>query len=341
MRLGLCFESHAKDLLLRNEDMLFQQWQESASRAAEEADCFFLDKLVALRDEMMKAYDCTLSDSLRSRSITIATALQRARLVECLKLKHLLMPMAPWIIWPLTSIYIQNGFFSGLWTLGIHSVFAIGTYTFLRIFQQLPPYLDTEHAVLQARPQCLDAALQVLPWMPWATLGNVIAWLGVVWSSFKVLRAVAERWRPAGDQIGGMVNLELKLNVLLRRSEVLMQQGLMNTLQETEAHVLRNDASSANTALMKALSMLRGTSSEDAQFSMVADRSVSKRISTLMESCPKLDDCSGICDSWRRHDIIGTAMQGEWGLAARMMVDVVEDGSREFRRRRSARCGGS
>lgn len=341
MRLGLCFDSHAKDLLQRNEDLLVQLWQKHASNMAEEADCFFLDKLVALRDDMMKEYGCTLRDSSLSHSVSIATSLQRARLVECLKIKHLLMPTVPWLIWPLASLYIRTGVFSGLWTLGIHGVLAVGIYTFLRIFQQLPPYLDIDHGILQARPQCLDAALQVLPWMPWATLGSAIAWLGIAWSIFNVLRAVANRWRPAGDQIGGMVNLELKLNVLLRRSEVLMRQGLMNTLQETDVHVQRNDAASANSTLMKALSMLRGTSSEDAQFSTIADRSVSRRISMLIDSCPNLDDCKGICDAWKKHDIVGTAMQGEWTSAARMMVDVMEDSQAEIRRRRSARVGGS
>lgn len=206
MRLGICLDSHAKTLLQRNQELLVELWQQNASRISEEVDCFFLDKLIAVRDEVLKEYACTLSSDLLGRSVTFATALQRARLVECLKLKHILLPTLPWLIWPLAAVYTRSGVFSGLWTLACHSVLSIGIYTFMRMFQQLPPFLDVDHPVLQARPRCLDATLQVLPWMPWAVLGTAISWLGIAWSSFKILRSLSDRWRSAGDQSGGMVN---------------------------------------------------------------------------------------------------------------------------------------
>merc|ERR1712023_565138 len=162
--------------------------------------------------------------------------------------------------------------------------------------------------------------------MGWSRVTMLLVILGGCWSLLKLARAVADRWRPAGDQIGGMVNLELKLNALLRRSEALMQEGILATLQETSAHVNQQDATSAKLSLMRGLSMLRGASGEDPQLSAMADMPLRRRILQLLEECStEADSSSGFCDAWARQDILGAALRGDWALTIRMMVEVLEN----------------
>jgi len=324
-RLGVCLDSRASDIAQRNEQRLLELWQSKANLLAERAGCFFLDELMSLRDEMDKAHDCILGNDLRDRSVKFAIALQRTRLVECVKLKHLFMPVLPWIVWPIISFYIGSGLFSGLWQLAVHSFLAAGAYALLRMLKQIPSYLDTEYPVLQARPQLLDAVMMVVPWMPWASLINIFGVIGLVWSSVKLLRVLADRCRPSGDQIGGMVNLEMKLNVLLKRSEVLLQQGLLATLHETTAHVSRRDAPSAKLSLMRGLCMLRGSGGgEDPQISAMADYQMRHRIIRLLEECAGLETSRDFCEAWTARDILGSAMRGDWTDAVGMMVEVLE-----------------
>lgn len=327
-RLNSCLASRVADLLRRNAQSLLELWEEKASRLAEDGSCFFLDHLVALRDELLDSHEIVLDDELRDHTVKFATGLQRARLVECLKLRDLLLPLLPWLVWPAISFYISTGVFSGLWQLGVHSFLLVGAYALLKIFQQLPPYFDTEYPVLQARPQLLDAVMMVIPWMPWARLAKCFCLLGFCWSGVKLARALADRWRPAGDQIGGLVNLELKLNVLLKRSEVVLQQGFLAALQETNAHVAHCDAPSARRALLRGLCMLRGASGEDPQLGAMADARMRQRIARLLDDCQVADEadaCSnGFCEAWSQRDVVGCAFRADWTTSVRMAVEVVE-----------------
>jgi len=324
-RLNSCLDARAVEIVQDNDQRLLDLWQRKASQMAENGGCFFLDELVALRGELEKAHDCVLNEELQSRSVKFATSLQRTRLVECMKLKHLLVPFLPWLSWPIISSYIRTGLFSGLWQLGVHSFLVTGAYSILRMFGQLPAYIDLEFALLQAQPQLLDAVMEVMPWIPWVRLTTVFTVMGACWSFMKLARAIADAWRPAGDQIGGMVNLELKLNSLLKRSEALMQQGIMATLQEVNAHASHRDSSSARLALLRGLSMLRGTSGEDPQLSAMADMPLRRRILHLLEDCSTEAEASGgFCEAWASRDILGTALRGDWAVTVRMMVEVLE-----------------
>lgn len=347
VRLDRCLDGQASELVQLNKQRLLDLWQEQAGKLAEEAGCFFLDRLVALRGDLEQAYGCVLGEELQSRSLKFATALQRARLVECLKLKHLLIPFAPWMAWPMISLYIRTGLFSGLWQLGVHSFLATGAYSLLRMFGQLPPCLDLEFPMLQARPQLLDVVMEVMPWMPWERLTTLLVLLGSCWSVVKFARAIADYWRPAGDQIGGMVNLELKINVLLRRSEMLMHQGIIAALQETTTHVSQKDAASAKLSLLRGLSTLRNATGEDPQLSaMTVDNPLRRRILRLLEDCStEAETSTGFCEAWARCDILGAALRGDWVETVRLMVEVLEDcrtssSAKAFGVDLKTRCGG-
>jgi len=207
--------------------------------------------------------------------------------------------------------------------------------------------LDLEFPVLQARPQVLDAVMEVIPWMPWARLTTLLVVLGGCWSAVKLARAIAVYSRPAGDQIGGMVNLELKINVLLRRSEALMHQGIVAALQETTTHVSHQDAVSAKLSLMRGLSMLRNATGEDPQLSaMTADNPLRRRILRLLEECSTEAEASaGFCEAWARCDILGAALRGDWVETVRLMVEVLEgcrssSSAKAFGVDLKTRCGG-
>jgi len=324
VRFEHCLDRHIDDLLHRNDERVFDVWQTKATSIAEGQECFFLDQLVAFRDELFKEYGLTLNSELRERSVHFATTLQRARLVECLKVKHLLLPLAPWVAWPIISSYIRSGTVSGLALLSMHTVAVIGVYVLLSSFKQLPPYLDADYPVLRARPQTIDWLLMVLPWAPWHKLAIGFAVMGCCWCVAKLLRAIADKWRPAGDQIGGMVNLELKLNVMLRRSEVELQQKFLVALQDASTSLESHREREAVISLMRGLCIFRNISGEDPQMTAIADVRLRRRINKILENRRLLVQAPGLRKAWCSCDILGCALRAELTDALYMVVELLE-----------------
>jgi len=336
-RLGKCIDGRARELERENNAKLLELWQDKARQVAEEESCFFLDRLVAIRDELAEAHGVTFGLAARENTVRFAAALQRARLIECLRMKHIFWPFAPWLAWPVISLYIQTGVISGLWQLAVQVVVVAGCFVLLRLFRQLPPWLDLEYAPLHARPELLDAAMEVLPWMPWAKLGAVLGAVGACWCGAKLLRALAERWRPAGDQLGGMVNLELKLNMLLTRSEILVQQQLLAVLEDARDHIARGDGAAAGLSLWRGLCIFRNASSQDPQLSAMVDARMRARIGSLLEGGDARKPLPGewcsdrICEAWQSCDPLCSALCGNWADAVRQMTDILAEGSSTVR----------
>jgi len=306
-------------------------WQGKARQIAETSGCFFLDSLILMRDEDFEAYESNLSPESLDRTVKFAAALQRTRLVECLRLKHLIGPFVPWLAWPIIAFYIRSGVLTGLAQLAVHGVAAAGGYVMMRSFRQLPPYLDTEFPVLRSRPQLLDATMQVLPWMPWAKLGTGFGATGACWCGFKVLRALADKLRPAGDTVGGLVNLELKVNVLLERSTYMLQQQFLAALQDVHQHACQaRDEQQAALALMRGLCIFRNSSGQDPQLCAIADARLRARINRLLdvESHRPMKRSWEVCDAWQRQDVIGCALRGDFSAALEQMVDILEANKR-------------
>lgn len=326
-RLGRCLDGRSEELLERNEAKLLDRWQEKAREVAETSGCFFLDGLISMRDEDVEVYGRPLSSEQLSRTVKFAVALQRARLVECLRVKHLAGPFIPWLAWPLIAFYIRNGVVSGLTSLVAHGVVTVGVYSFLRTLKQVPPYLDVEFPVLRSRPQLLDATMQVLPWMPWAKLGTGFGATGACWCGYKLLRALGDSWRPAGHVVGGITALELKLNILLERSKGMMEQQLLQVLQDVHIHVCQQqDEQAAVLSLIRALCLFRSLSAQDPLFGGVIDARLHQRIKRFLDGDGPYAAKRPweVLQAWQRLDIMGCAMRGDLTAVAQRILDILE-----------------
>lgn len=113
-----------------NGEKVLDKWQHFASDLAEGADCFFLGKLSTQLLNYSDTYGAAFSGHVYDIAIDIGTDLQRARLRECVKLKSLLWPCVPWLIWPVCSMYLRQHL-SGLISLALHLVLLAGAYFFL------------------------------------------------------------------------------------------------------------------------------------------------------------------------------------------------------------------
>jgi len=331
-RLGRCFDGLSEELLERNDARLLERWQEKARRVAETGGCFFLDSLMTLRDDELEEFGRPLGAETRQRTVKFAAALQRARLVECLRVKHLAAPFLPWLAWPLIAFYIRNGVVSGLTSLSAHGVVTVGVYALLRTLKQLPPYLDAEFPVLRARPQLLDATMQVLPWMPWGKLGTGFGATGACWCGYKLLRALGDSWRPAGNVAGGITALELKMNVLLERSRGVMEQQLLAALQDVQVQCARDEQAAA-LALMRALCVFRSFSAQDPLLGSVLDARLHQRVVRFLEG---ESQCSArkswdVRQAWHRLDVLGSALRGDLAAVAEQILEILEASAQSCR----------
>jgi len=264
-RLELCLNNQATELERRNAEAVLAQWEVAAGRVAEEGGCFFLAALAKLLREYSAAYGGAFGPTVQARAVDYASALQRTRLVECVRLRDFLWPFVPWLLWPACSFYLRGGTITGLLSLGLHAVALAGIYAVLQMFNQLPAYLDVEYPVLRGHPILLDLAMRAPPMLPWSFIGRLFGLVGALRTSWKLVQSILLLGRPAGQGhvVQQMVNLELKLNISLKRSEASMKQQLAAAALDACEHFEGGSSRSAARALLRGLCLVRDLSEDD------------------------------------------------------------------------------
>mmetsp|Transcript_9333 Transcript_9333/g.16866 ORF Transcript_9333/g.16866 Transcript_9333/m.16866 type:complete len:706 (+) Transcript_9333:39-2156(+) len=322
-RLRTCLDHAEDDLREENDGWIEAEWRKEANQLAEQGDCYFLHGLMDLYSEIQERYRCTFSADVYEKILQHAIALQRARLMDCLRVKHFLWPLAPWFASPLLAFYVRNGFVSGLWQLLVHVILVTGIYVVVNAFGHLPPMLDVEYPVLQQQPQILDVVLEAAPRVPWALVGQGIHYCGILYFVVKLLMMVQHFCRPAGDPVAGMISLELKLNKLIQHHETIVQQQFLATCQDAQAYADRGDDRATGLAMLRALSMF--TDAGSAAGGEHVTKEVRGRIRALLADPSVASNRRiGVCQNWHRRAVLGKALSKNWTGAIVQMVEILE-----------------
>jgi len=266
-RLEKCGKAREQDLHDRNGEQALSQWQVTVSEVAEQGSCFFLGPLARLLRSYAKDYGAAFGPQVQARAVDFASALQRARLVECVRLRDFLWPIIPWLAWPVCSFYLRGGAISGMLSLVLHMVALSGIYVMLQTFRQLPAYLDVDYPVLRHYPLRLDIVMRAPPLVPWGGLVKLIGIAGAARSAWRTVQRLAEVARPAGSghEVAQLVNLELKVNMFLKRSEAMFKQELAGAAVDAAEKFDRGELKSAQAALIRGLCLLIELPDEDMQ----------------------------------------------------------------------------
>jgi len=289
-QLEACFRSRRGELERLNSELVMAQWKANASSIAEEGDCFFLHRLMRLLGDYEAAYAEGLGLDFREQATEHGTALQRARLVQCVQLGHFLWPLAPWVAGPITSAYLRAGIVSGIVQMVFHIVIFAGLYGVLQFLQQLPPYLDVTYPLLRKHPALLEVVMRAPPVIPWITAAHYIGVIGSVWSAWKVLQAVMSILKPRGVVVTGdmairqSTNLELKINCQLKRAEAAFKHQVVVAALSAARHLEEGSARSAARALLQGLSLVCEVSASDQDLDALFPRGLRGRAEEVVDA---------------------------------------------------------
>eukprot|EP00928_Gymnodinium_smaydae_P021454 TRINITY_DN1836_c0_g3_i1.p1 TRINITY_DN1836_c0_g3~~TRINITY_DN1836_c0_g3_i1.p1 ORF type:complete len:1072 (-),score=261.34 TRINITY_DN1836_c0_g3_i1:101-3238(-) len=286
-KLDRCLEDRIADLRHGNGDRVLALWYEAVAKVAEQGNCFFLGSLARLLREYVARFGPTFSASLQARAVEFASALQRARLVDCVRLRDFLWPFVPWLVCPVCSFYLRGGTISGVFTMALHAVVVAGMYVLLQLTHQLPRYLDVNYPVLHHHPWLLGVVMRAPPLVPWGAFAWGFGLLGAcrsAWYLFRQLRELAWYRSPgSGHEVAQLLNLELKVNMLLKRTEASFQQALAAaTLDAAVALDACIEASRSNGAAVA----LAAPSARD----LASARGALLKLRSLLKTIPEGDD---------------------------------------------------
>merc|ERR1719491_28486 len=103
-------------------------------------------------------------------------------------MRDVLSPFVPWLAWPVLSIYLQSGMFSGLFTMTLHALVFCAIYTILILLNRLPGYADINYPVLQMHPILFEVLIRTPPMLPWNLMIWLFSFIGGVRSALKLLQ---------------------------------------------------------------------------------------------------------------------------------------------------------
>lgn len=340
-RLDRCLDRQEEDLHRRNDALIFERWQADASALAEGGDCVFVERLSDLLEQYAVAYGPAWRPGLRSQATKYARSLLRANIAHCVRLRHILKPIAPWLVWPLCWSYTKDSFY-GLGKLAVHAVILVGIYGIALTLTQLPAFLDVDYPVLQAQPLLLD----FIDWLPilwpWPRISGYVSTLGMAWgvaSSFRAWLPAAFRRKVVQEVAPAALNIEMKLNIMLKRSEAMLKQQLVTASLEAAKCHASGDGLAGVCALIAGLAAFREPLGEDHVLAAVADQVLQGRVRAAISSCNLAAASPGFCAAWTQHgrEALGGAKAGKYAALLEALVTVLEEASRATSPRRSAR----
>lgn len=329
-RVDACIHAKREEMIRRNGEAVFAKWTTEAGQMAQEGDCFFLGSLARLLRNYSESYGEAFSRQVQGRAVEYGSALQRTRLAECVRLRDLLGPVLPWLSWPLCSLYLWGGIASGIFTMTLHVVILSGLYHVAQTFNQLPQFLDIDYKILRAHPILLDFAMRAPPLVPWGHVAHVVMLLGCLRLVVKLGSRIVRNWRRPGHgfQEAQLVNLELKLNMMLKRSEALLRQQLTAAALKASDHLDKGDARGAARSVIEGLCLVRNIGDSDHQLSAAIGSRLRHRCWGLLDNCAlpdsKVSAQMKACASCSEHGLVLTAARGDLEQMLEEMANVLE-----------------
>lgn len=262
-RLQQCLRKKMEELEDINKEMVLAEWQKEVHQVAESGRCFILSKLAIELPRYRSKYGTIFSKSLEAKARAFALQVQRSRVAGCVLLRHFAAPVAPWFAWPVMALYIRQGALSGILTMAVHGVVLAGIYSILQFMGRLPFYVDLDYQVLKHHPGLLEYVMKY-PQVPWDLLSQFVAflgWLRVVWI------IVSQIFRPPEARTKGQLSdLEIKLKIILERTEADIKEKIFAAALEAALHIDSNDPAAAALALVKGLMVASQGDSADTVF---------------------------------------------------------------------------
>lgn len=285
-KLRECLGTEATRLEKRNQDALLEILLEGVTRQAHQASgCFFW---VEHEEELKKAndkYGTTLVDAVRADVDARALELQETRLLDCARLRDIAWPLLPWLGAPLLQVYTESrSFVSGMFTLALHGIVVAGGYSIVQSMYTLPAFMNTEYQILKHHVPLRRMALAARR-LPMMRLGKCIAALGFCFCLWKFFKGLCRSFRSPNYQ-SQMINLEMKVNITMRRSEVLIKDAILKAAQEADAAISQEDHQSAFNALMSCLCLFRSSTGEDPWMQAIIPDTLAKKMATIMKQLP-------------------------------------------------------
>jgi len=313
-----CLQDRMADVQRENAELLLTEWQTTAGKVAEDGSCFFLGELDRQLKDYGATYGAAFGADAQARALEYARALQRTRLVECVRLRHFMWPFLPWLASPIGAIYLQKGIMSGFMNLCVHAVALAGIYVLLQFFGRLPVYLDSDYPVLRAHPMILNLTMSMPPSVPWYNIGLLFGLAGGLRSLYKLLKEMVYLSRPAGaaHTTGQMLNLEHKLNILLKRSEATIKHDIASAALAAAECVQREDARGAALALLRGFCGTRDFDGQD-PLQYMMDSQFQRRLREVLATCqvPRTAVERGAVDKARacsKNELMECVLQGDF-----------------------------
>mmetsp|Transcript_138004 Transcript_138004/g.251133 ORF Transcript_138004/g.251133 Transcript_138004/m.251133 type:complete len:888 (-) Transcript_138004:95-2758(-) len=328
-RLEKCLQDQVAATHRRNAEIVLELWQANASAVAEGTGCFFLGALVRLLKEYESTYGIAFGPEVRAQAVEYASALQRARLVECVRLWDFLWPILPWLAWPVCSYYLRSGLLSGMMSMALHTVILVGVYVMMQFFNRLPGYLDVNYPVLRNHPLMLRVVMLAPPLVPWNFFAHLLGVTGTLFSAWRVAQDLWYYSRPPGhgyttDQ---MLVLEMKLNMQLKRTEADIKHKLNGAALDVARYLASGNALAASFSLLHGLRLVQDLGSEIETFSGDVNADLWERLQAMVRTFqPAAGGTAGseLCQSFCDIDFVSAVKSGDCLEVIEELVSLAE-----------------
>merc|ERR1712046_17209 len=98
----------------------------------------------------------------------------------------------------------------------------------------------------------------------------------------------------------GATNLEMKLNMLLKRSEAVLKQQVVSSVLDAAKCCAQGDGFGGICSLLKGLAAFRDMPGEDPEMNALADQDLRISIKKAMADCKLQDAARGFLSAWSR-----------------------------------------
>jgi len=272
---------------------VMSEWYRAVDDASEGASCFFLGNLAKSKEEYKRAYGDDFHEEYQDQAMSYAMKLQRTRLLDCVRLGDLVLPLLTWLLWPFCSLYLQKRSGPGISAMVMHGGIVLIVYFVLQLTNQLPACLCLDYPLLKECPYLLDIVLWLPPSLRWYSVHQVITWVGVVWSARRIVQRMRYLYRTPGDKVSQMLNLELKLNKIIERSKGAVRYTVVCLAMDTADCLDDGNARKASRCLTRALSYISNLSPDDLLQELSVGSKVQKFVRKVIRTKARLPSKRG------------------------------------------------
>lgn len=278
-RLDRCLRLREDDWRKRNTQVVMDIWRANATSIVEGSNCYFRGELALLRHDLAVRYGEAFNDAVQKEAAEDGMRMQRTRLVDCMRLGDLLWPIVPWVLGPVCGFYVRGGI-GGLFQMALHFVPLVGIYSIAMSFGQLPEYANVNYKVLKNHPWVLEFVMWMPPLLPWGVLAQIFCFCGALRSLKCVMEHLVNAYRTPGAQHTApqLLNLELKLNVLLTRSQAQFRKDLIQFAQDASDFLEEGRPRAAARKLVAGLRSVANVDNSDHVLGAWLDRDLRQRI---------------------------------------------------------------